>query len=130
MGKRLKEREITIDMMITSHAKRAHDTCLAIAKVLGFPKDKIKIDKRLYHAGEEAFLAVLKSIREPNDTLALFSHNPGLTDFANQLFGETIMNIPTTGIVSGTLDIESWSEITTNCGRMDFFDFPKRTIAD
>ena len=61
MGKRLKEREVTADLMITSPAKRALKTCKAIAKVLGYPGEKIKTDRSLYHAGEDAFLSVLKT---------------------------------------------------------------------
>ncbi|MDZ7649748.1 MAG: histidine phosphatase family protein [Cytophagales bacterium] len=53
MGKRLKERRVTPDVMLSSPATRALVTCQEIAKVLGFPEEKIKTDKRLYHASED-----------------------------------------------------------------------------
>jgi phosphohistidine phosphatase len=97
---------------------------------LNYSEEKIKTDKRLYHAGEDAFLSVLKSIKDPNDVVMIFSHNPGLTDFANSLFSESIMNIPTTGIVAGKINIDSWSEIKLESGEMLFFDFPKKSKSE
>ena len=126
MGKRLKEREITVDLMITSPAKRAWKTCKAIAKILGYPEEKIKKEKELYHAGEESFLSVLRSIKDPNDVVMIFGHNPGLTEFVNSLFDENIMNVPTAGVVGGKLNIDSWRELKLGCGEMMFFDFPKK----
>lgn len=126
MGKRLKEREITVDLIISSPAKRAIETCQAIAKILGYPANKIKTDKKLYHADEDAICSILKSIKDTNKVVMLFGHNPGFTGFANQMLNETITNIPTTGVVAGKLNIESWKEIKASCGEILFFDFPKK----
>jgi phosphohistidine phosphatase len=128
MGKRLKEKEITVDLMISSPAKRALKTCKAIAEVLEYPESKIKLEKRLYHADEDSIFSILKSINEPNNVVMIFGHNPGLTEFANSLLGEFIMNIPTAGVVGGRLNIESWAEIKRGCGSLLFFDFPKNKV--
>jgi phosphohistidine phosphatase len=125
MGKRLKEKEITVDLMISSPATRALKTCKAIAKVLEYTKEKIREERKLYHADADQILEILKSTKEPHDVVMIFGHNPGLTDFVNHLFNQTIMNIPTAGIVAGKLNIDTWKEITFGCGEMLFFDFPK-----
>jgi phosphohistidine phosphatase len=125
MGKRLKEKEITVDLMISSPAERAIKTCEAIAKVLEYPKEKIREEKKLYHAGADQILEIVKSIKEPHDVVMIFGHNPGLTEFANHLLNQAIMNIPTAGVVAGKLKIETWKEIAFGCGEMLFFDFPK-----
>ena len=127
MGKRLKEREITVDLMISSPASRALKTCHAIAKVLQYPPEKIKTEKALYHADEEVIRGILANVKNPNDVVMIFGHNPGLTEFANSLFNETISNIPTSGVVAGKLNIKSWSEIKAGCGELIFFDFPKKS---
>jgi phosphohistidine phosphatase len=126
MGKRLKEREITVDAMISSPAVRAFKTCKAIAKVLEYPSEKIKAEKKLYHADEDMICAILKTIKDSNEVVMLFGHNPGLTDFANKLLNEAIPNIPTAGVVAGKLNIKSWSDIKAGCGELMFFDFPKK----
>lgn len=126
MGKQLKEREVAPDLMLSSPAKRAITTCKEIAKILGYEKDRIKTDKRIYHADEEELLQVLSELSENQEVVVLVGHNPGFTNFANSLFKEHIMNIPTCGIVAGKLKIKSWKEIKAGCGKLEFFDFPKK----
>ena len=125
MGKRLKEKEVTADLMISSTAKRALKTCKAVAAILEYPEEKIKEEKKLYHADEEQILSILKNIKDPNEVVIIFGHNPGFTEFANNLLNENIMNIPTTGVVAGKLNIHSWKDIKFGCGELLFFDFPK-----
>jgi len=131
MGKRLKEKRVTPDIMITSPAERALATCKEIARVLGFAEEKIITDRRLYHANEDQILKVIKELKDsPRDSeeiVMLFGHNPGLTEFANSLLNETIDNIPTTGVVAATLNVNKWQEVRFGCGVMEFFDFPKRS---
>lgn len=130
MGKRLKEKRVTPDRMITSPAVRAFATCKEIARVLGFAEEKIIADRRLYHADEDQILKVIKELkdspRDSEEVVMLFGHNPGLTEFANSLLNETMENIPTTGIVAATLNVNQWQEVRFGCGVMEFFEFPKQ----
>jgi phosphohistidine phosphatase len=129
MGKRLKQKGLTPDFMISSPATRALNTCKVIAKILNYPNEKIQVDKRLYHASEEQLLKIVQELKDrPNDEeeiVLLFGHNPGLTDFANELLNANIDNIPTCGIVAGELKIKQWKDAAFSCGEMVFFDFPK-----
>src|SRR6187551_1070919 len=97
MAKRLKEKHVTPDIIISSPATRAYDTCKEFAKVLGYREDKIKADKGLYHADEDQLLKVIRDLkdreRDDEEIVLLFGHNPGLTEFANALLNENIFNI-------------------------------------
>jgi phosphohistidine phosphatase len=130
MGKRLREKKVTPDIMLSSPAERALTTCKEIANALDFPQGKIKTDKRLYHADEDQILKVIKELkdspRDDEEVVMIFGHNPGLTEFANSLLNESLMNIPTCGVVHATLNIESWRDIHFGCGVMRHFDFPKK----
>jgi hypothetical protein len=42
------------------------------------------------------------------------------------LLDEEIDNIPTTGVVSCKLSIEWWAKARPGCGKLEFFDYPKR----
>ena len=53
-------------------------------------------------------------------------HNPGLTDFVNDLLDEDIKNIPTAGVVAAQLSIDTWKDARWKCGELLYFDFPKR----
>lgn len=127
MGKRLKEKRITPDLMLSSPARRAFSTAKKIAKVLKYKKDNIKTERRLYHADEEIILDVIKSVKDKHQVVLVFGHNPGLTEFVNTLqdTGEEIDNIPTCGIAAFQININSWSELSWGKGKMIFFDYPK-----
>jgi phosphohistidine phosphatase len=128
MAKRLKKRDIYPQQMLSSPAVRAITTCLKFAEVLKFPVNQIVHEKAIYHAGAEALFEVIQRTKELDSTgpVLLFGHNPGLTDFVNELLDEEIDNIPTTGVVSCKLSIEWWAKARPGCGKLEFFDYPKR----
>ena len=127
MAKRLKEKNIRPDLMIASPAKRAWSTARRIAKGIGYPKDQIKADERLYHADDDRILNVLQGVKDKHDSVMYFGHNPGLTDFVNSLMNieHDIDNIPTCGIVAFQFNIDSWKQLTWGIGSLLFFDYPK-----
>jgi phosphohistidine phosphatase len=129
MGKRLKEKNIHPNLMLTSPAKRAWSTCKRLAATLGYAEEKIKTDSTLYHADEEDILAVIRNVNDKHNSLMVFGHNPGLTDFVNSMSHNStidIDNIPTCGIVVFNLDITSWKDVAFGKGEFVFFDYPKR----
>jgi phosphohistidine phosphatase len=129
MGKRLNERDLHPDVVISSPAKRALSTAKRICNEIGFPKENIKTDRALYHGGEEGILGVIREIKDKHDLIFVFGHNPGLTDFTNTIVQQDtyqfIDNIPTCGVVAFTFDVDSWSEINWKTGKMILYDFPK-----
>jgi phosphohistidine phosphatase len=127
MGKRLKEKDIHPDLMLASPAKRALNTARRIAKIMGYPKDNIRTDRRLYHPDEETILSIVQGLKDKLDHVMLFSHNPGLTDFANTLMEGTnvIDNVPTCGVVALQFEVDSWTEVNWGQGKLLFFDYPK-----
>lgn len=128
MGKRLKEKGILPSLIISSPAKRARSTARRIAKELKYKKDDIKEDRKLYHAEEEVILDVIRKLKDKHNSVMLFGHNPGLTNFVNSLQDKEfdLDNLPTCGIAAFQLKIDSWSEIAWGKGTMVFFDYPKR----
>ena len=130
MGELLKKRGTEPDLIYSSPALRALTTAKIIGGVLGYPENKIQTDRQLYHSDEERLLTFLRNIPDSNNGIMLFGHNPGLTEFANELFKESIGNIPTAGIVTGQLIINSWKEAKPGCGKLLFFDFPKNLKRD
>lgn len=126
MGKRLQERDVHPDLLISSPAERALSTCMIIAEKIGYPARNIHTDRRLYHASPEQLLSVLRGVSDGNDEIMIFGHNPGLTDFANELSRERVTsNIPTGGVVCLTFNVLSWKDIAWGKGEIEFYDFPK-----
>jgi phosphohistidine phosphatase len=131
MAKVLRQRKVFPDRMISSPAVRALTTCKEFAKILDFDKHNIITVDKLYHASPDTWLNVLKSQKEHKgdgeDVVLVFGHNPGITEFANDLLNIAIDNIPTCGIVSATLNVDQWKDISYGCGKMDSFDYPKNS---
>ncbi len=127
MGKRLKEKQIQPDLLLSSTAKRAYSTAKRIGEVIGYSKDHIQTDRKLYHANEEQILDVVKSVKDKYSTIIIFGHNPGLTDFVNTITQESIDidNVPTCGIVALSFDVDQWKNISWGEGKFIFFDYPK-----
>ena len=127
MAKRLKEKDLAINTVVSSPAVRALATCHVFVDILGFPRNQVREIKELYHAGDEIILNVVKQLTDnKNDVAMLFGHNPGLTGFVNNLLEEDIDNIPTAGIVCCKLNIDKWRDAKWGCGQIDFFDWPKK----
>jgi phosphohistidine phosphatase len=128
MAKRLKEKDIHPDMMLSSPANRALSTCMMIAEVIKYPQEKIKTERSLYHANKETILKVIRNVKDKHNILLVFGHNPGLTDFVNELMDDVhhfIDNIPTCGIVAFSIDIDSWKKLDFGNAHFLFYDYPK-----
>jgi phosphohistidine phosphatase len=59
------------------------------------------------------------------ESIAVFSHNDGITNFANQLTNARIDNIPTCGIFAIKIKTESWKDFKEAGKEFWFFDYPK-----
>jgi phosphohistidine phosphatase len=126
MGKRLKEKNIHPELMLSSPAKRALSTCKKIAEVLHYPESSIKTDRKLYHASPEEIFEVLRSIKNQVNNVMLFGHNPGLTEFVNEITDDfSLNNLPTCGVVALSFDMRTWKELQHSSGKLLFYDYPK-----
>ncbi len=127
MAKRLMEKQVKVDALISSPAKRAKKTAEIFAKILEKPADEINFISALYHAQQEMFYEVVSALPGNLHSVALFSHNPGITYFVNSLHTATqIDNMPTCAIFAIEIDIEQWSGFTKAKKEFLFFDYPKK----
>ena len=125
MAHRLLDKKIRIDAFITSPAKRAAKTAKIFARELGKKKEKILFKEELYLAEPGAFFDVIADTDNDFDSIAVFSHNNGITDFANLLTDTKVDNIPTSGIFAVKADCDKWKNFKTAKKTFWFFDYPK-----
>jgi phosphohistidine phosphatase len=126
MGRRLKDRGILPDLLISSSAVRAYETARKIAKEIGYLENRIANSKNLYHADEEDIIRWLQEQEDKNNSLMIFGHNPGFTECVNLLSGAGFYNIPTCGVVAMAFETELWSEVKAGTGTLIFYDYPKK----
>jgi phosphohistidine phosphatase len=125
MAHRLLDKKVKIDAFIASPAKRARKTASIFAEAYKKDKEDIIFRDELYGAGPAVFEDVIAKADKKFDTIAIFSHNPGITDFANQLTSTRIDNIPTCGFFAVKADCEKWKDFGTAKKEFWFFDYPK-----
>ena len=128
MAKRLVDKKISIDAFISSPAKRAKKTCKAFCNVFSADQDKIIFIDSLYHAAIETFYEVIKNLDNDYKTVAIFSHNPIITDFVNTLCKDfKIDNMPTCAVFGVRIDIKTWKDFKNAEKKFLLFDYPKAT---
>ena len=126
MAKRLLDKKYKIDALVSSPAERAKKTAELFAETLKKPVTEIIFISALYHASPEVFYEVVSALPDELSMVAIFSHNPGITYFANSLNPEIkIDNMPTCSIFAVSADISAWSGFHKAKKKFLFFDYPK-----
>lgn len=129
MGAKLKELGIKPDLIISSTAKRAQATARKIAGAIGYDKDAIRWVDKLYHCGPDTFEEVIYGLDASINTVFIVAHNPGITEFVNQLSPSfRIDNMPTCGIVGASFAVDEWSDFDTAEKEIILFEYPKKYI--
>lgn len=125
MAKRLSDKKIKVDALASSTAKRAKQTGKHFAKEFGLRKKNIVVEPKLYEAGDENFYEVIENLKNKWDIVAIVSHNPGITSFADSLTETKIDDMPTCSIFALKIDTDKWKNFRTAKKEFWFFDYPK-----
>ncbi|WP_144283535.1 SixA phosphatase family protein [Chryseobacterium echinoideorum] len=120
MSKFLKNNSIDIDYLISSPAVRALHTCKIFNET--YHLDSATNDK-LYHPSENNFLSVIYDLDDSLNSVALFSHNNGISNFANSI-SEDIFHFPTCGVAGFEISCDSWSQFEGAKKKLLFFYEP------
>lgn len=129
MGQRLKALGIQPDLIISSMAKRAKQTAKKIAKELGYDEANILWYEKLYHCIPQVFEEVIYEVDDKYKNVFIVAHNPGITEFVNQLsHAFKIDNMPTCGMVGAKLELREWNEFYSVKKEVFLFEYPKKKI--
>ena len=126
MARRLRERDLKPDKIISSPAVRALTTATIITREIGVCEGRLSRDERLYLASPKMLLQVVRQLGGSAPHLMIVGHNPGLTEFADKLSAERdVDNMPTCALYTLEFDIAAWSELDWNSGVNSELDYPK-----
>ena len=128
MAKRLKDRGIKVDLFVSSPAKRAHKTAKYFAEEFGIKKDDIVLVDELYGANVAAFNQIVENLKDSNDTVVLFSHNPDITAYACTLTNVKVDDMPTCAVFAVQADTNEWKDFENTEKKFLFFDYPKNPL--
>jgi phosphohistidine phosphatase len=125
MADRLLDRKVKIDAFISSPAKRARQTCELFMQAFKKEETAMILQSQLYLAQPDVFLQTIQQLSTTLSHVAIFSHNNGITEFANSLAVARIDNMPTCSIFAIRLQTDSWSDFAKAKKELWFFDYPK-----
>ena len=126
MGSILKKLKVSPDLVISSPANRAATTARIIATAINYPLENIVYSEAIYEFRENALFQVIHQIEDSVNHAMVVGHNPAINGLANYIGDQPISNIPTCGVFCVELDISSWTKIGEHCGKLKFFEFPKK----
>lgn len=129
MGMILRQKQIAPELFLSSPAKRALTTAQLFAIAMNYPVERIVTEPRIYEASRQTLLEIIASLPDDLESVALFCHNPAITDLANFLSDKTLDNVPTCGIFSVSLPSPTWKNLEQGKCVFNFFLYPKKFLS-
>jgi len=136
IGAYMARHKLVPDLALVSTARRTRETWDRIAGALT-KKPAVAYEDRLYDAGVQAILAVLKETDPAVGILLVIGHNPGLHDIARHLIASGDVEarerlnegLPTSGLAVIDFAAESWRKLHPRGGRLERFVTPRSLAA-
>jgi phosphohistidine phosphatase len=118
MAKILKKKNLSIELILSSPAKRAIKTANAFSKELNVDVESLE---SIYEAEVEDLKIMITKKFKKHDSIAVVGHNPSLNEFLELVGIDSIDNIPTSGIVG-----LSFNSNELKNANLLFFEYPKK----
>jgi phosphohistidine phosphatase len=130
LGDFLASRGLEPEEVICSSALRTRETWDRVAGAVIETRPELRYCDKLYQAGPETLLEVLKTAHAP--TVMMLGHNPGIAEFARQLPAREILDpnfrrFPTGATLIVDFAIEDWADLVFHQGLMLDFFTPSRS---
>lgn len=123
MGRWLAEHDLPPDRILSSPAKRARQTARRVARAMGFDRDRIGYDERIYTAWVGDLLDALSEMPADARRVMLVGHNPGFHELVEHLIGGPIdapagvKAFPTCALARIGVPGD-WSALDEGCGEL------------
>jgi phosphohistidine phosphatase len=126
MGRTLAKLHALPQVIVASPALRARETAEAAAKAMKF-EGKLHLDRALYDAPGDAWLASLRSLPETCGSVLVVAHSPGIAEAAAFLCGGSPggFDIPTAGLLAFDTPTGRWRDLRAPTASLRWFLRPK-----
>lgn len=124
MVERLIKKGLKPALIVSSPALRAITTANYFAKGWNIETSAILQEETIYEANVKTLLQIVNRLKDSDESVALFGHNPGLTDFINYLTDE-YASMPTCGVAIIMFPFNQWELVSAETGNLSLFDYPK-----
>jgi phosphohistidine phosphatase len=110
-------------LILISASKRTTETAQIFASIWNIQLTKENFSKDLYTFDLFQLEKIVKSFPNDSKNCILFGHNSAITDFVNKFGDIFIDNVPTSGFVLITFEVDHWNKI--NKGKTEKIIFPR-----
>jgi phosphohistidine phosphatase len=122
LGKWLRAAGLVPDLVLASPARRARQTARRVCRALGYPRESIQWEPRLYEAGPGTLIGCLEALPGMPRRVLLVAHNPGLEELLRRLCGA--LEAPADGKLMPTAALArlgmpaDWRRLESGCARL------------
>lgn len=111
MGRRLAERAVAPDLIVSSTALRARTTADALAEAIA-PQGaaSVQLDASLYATTATHLLETVASFGDAVRAAMLVGHNPEISELVRRLTREAVQ-LSTCAVAECRIDVEHWAEL-------------------
>ena len=125
MARRLVKAGRSPELLVSSPANRAIETAHIFADTMGYDVEKVLLKQEIYDSEDSAgLMQSVTSMQDDCNAIALFGHDPSLSQLASRILSGFDGPVPKAGIVAVTFDVDSWRDIQSQPGRASAFYFP------
>ncbi|MEH6758033.1 MAG: histidine phosphatase family protein [Parasphingorhabdus sp.] len=133
IGKFIKRNGLAFDQILASPAVRVIETLEQVEPASGLSFEPIW-DRKIYLASSVTLMDVLRSAGAEAEHILMVGHNPGLEDLifdlvpndgSSEARGSVEIKYPTAALAELSLDIENWTDIKDDCGKLNRFTRPR-----
>jgi len=126
VGKYLKEKDLIPDLILSSTARRAHDTAQAVAEECSF-EGQIDLYQDLYLSEPACYLDILHCLPDDAKRVLVVGHNPDVEELLT-LLTDVSEHMTTAALAVVDLPISSWQELSeATDGRLQILWVPRET---
>ena len=123
IAQNFRESKFEPDLVISSPANRALSTCKIFLQILDISDKRLNISDKIYDFSGQNVIDFIKELDNDYQKIMIFGHNHAFTAIAN-FFGDIrIDNVPTSGLVMLTFNVDNWKDI--DLGKTELILFPK-----
>lgn len=123
-GRRLLDRSVRPDRIMTSPADRAAETATIVAEILKMDESRVIMDDRIYQASEAGHLIrVIREFDDADEVVLLVGHQPVLGDLTAALCPSFSASFPRAGAAGISLDVPGWAGTGTGSGNLMWTEF-------
>jgi len=111
VSKKILKSGIKPDVIMTSPAARASHSAFIFSRAMKTGTDNIRVIKDFYPGSSSKMMEEIAALGDDVRTVAVFAHNPGISELASQLTKGAVGFLPTTGTALVNFEMEKWGDI-------------------